>query len=73
MIPLSRMISECRLVVIGCRDQAVILRKRDATALADRATDRAAVFEATLKTLEWLDKHQDSIRAAVAARSTADE
>lgn len=66
------MISECRLVVIGCRDQAAILRKRDAAALADRATDKAEVFEAVLQELErkqedaeileWVDRNRDKIK-----------
>jgi hypothetical protein len=71
-IPLSAQIDQERLLVSGFRDQAVILRKRGADALADQALYRRSVAEATLRTLEWLERNQDAIRAAVAARSTVD-
>lgn len=60
------------LAIMGYRAQAQILRKRGADGLATQAEFRAKQFTEIKRLLEWLQRHETTIRAAVPAGSKPD-
>jgi hypothetical protein len=65
-------ISTVELAIMGYRDQAKILRKRGADGLAVQAEFRVRQFTEIKQTLEWLQRHETTIRAAISAGSKTD-